>query len=499
MKVKELSRLLKQSNYNEQDRIFLEQGFSQGFDFQYHGPKLRKDRSRNLKLHCGDKFQLWGKIMKEVKLKRYVVPYEKIPYENYIQSPIGLVPKSGNQTRLIFHLSYSFRQSGNPSVNESMPDEFCTVKYRDLDHAVSNSIKLLQMIEKTLGNGHGVIWYGKTDLKSAFRILPGKPGNFWILIMQAEHPETGKLYFFIDKCMPFGHSISCALFQKFSNALAHIVRFLVRHDIPSDPLTNYLDDFLFMALTKLLCNNLLDTFLSMCQNIGVPVAEEKTEWADTIVVFLGVLLDGKRHVLVVTEEKRIRAINSLQSFLDRRKATVKEVQSLAGLLNFLNRAVFTGRAFTRHMYMKLSGKMCQLRPYHHVRIDKDFKDDCKVWLEFLSTGKLSVCRPFVDLNAFQSARQLDFYMDATKNPELGMGGVFDTHWFFAKWEPGFVETNNLSIEYLELLAVCTGVYIWGKQHLKNSRIVVFRWFKFTFFKKWMVSENQSFLDEAAIA
>ena len=46
--------------------------------------------------------------MKEVKVGRYCRPFEQIPYANYIQSPIGLVPKAGGKMRLIFHLSYDF-------------------------------------------------------------------------------------------------------------------------------------------------------------------------------------------------------------------------------------------------------------------------------------------------------------------------------------------------------------------------------------------------------
>ena len=48
--------------------------------------------------------------MKEVQLKRFAGPYTKphLPLENVVQSPLGLVPKAGNKTRLIFHLSYNF-------------------------------------------------------------------------------------------------------------------------------------------------------------------------------------------------------------------------------------------------------------------------------------------------------------------------------------------------------------------------------------------------------
>ena len=77
--------------------------------------KVTDLNARNLKLNVGSKTELWNKVMKEVKEKRYAGPYHKIPFEYYIQSPIGLVPKDhGKSTRLIFHLSYP-RLSGHRS------------------------------------------------------------------------------------------------------------------------------------------------------------------------------------------------------------------------------------------------------------------------------------------------------------------------------------------------------------------------------------------------
>ena len=173
--------------------------------------------------------------------------------------------------------------------------------------------------------------------------------------MKAKHPETGETFYFVDKCLPFGHSISCALFQAFSDALAFIYKYLVKHLTTLDTNTNYLDDFLFAALTEWLCNKLMSVFLDMCQQIGVPSAPEKTEWACTIITFLGILLDGRYHVLAVPEQKRTKALNQLCSLIDKKKATVKELECLAGLLNFLHRAIVPGRAFTRRMYSKFAG------------------------------------------------------------------------------------------------------------------------------------------------
>ena len=68
-----------------------------------NGPNSRKDESSNIPIReVGSPEDMWEKIMKEVELGRYAGPYENIPYRFYMQSPIGLVPKAGGKTRLIF-------------------------------------------------------------------------------------------------------------------------------------------------------------------------------------------------------------------------------------------------------------------------------------------------------------------------------------------------------------------------------------------------------------
>ena len=316
-----------------------------------------------------------------------------------------------------------------------------------------------------------MIWYSKTDVQSAFRVLPTKPGLWWLMIMKAEHPETGEIFYFIDKCLPFGHSISCALFQSFSDALAHIHRFLTRNLSPMDTNTNYLDDFLFAALTRALCNELMQKFLDLCKKIGLPIADEKTEWSSMLMVFLGILLDGRKQILAIPEEKRLKALNQLCALVDRKKATVKELESLAGLLNFLHKAIVPGRAFTCRMYSKFSGK--NLKQYHHTRLDGEFKADCKMWISFLcKNDAASLYRPYVDFTESLTAETLDMVTDVVKGINLGMGGVFATKWFYAKWEPKYIEMFDPSIEYLELLGLCTAVYIWTPA-IRNKRIILF--------------------------
>ena len=110
-------QLLNDSNYDLSETHFLVDEFMRGFDIGYVGPINRQSRSPNILFTVGDKYDLWSKIIKEVKMKRFVGPFDEVTFHNFIQSPIGLVPKSGNKTRLIFHLSFDFGEENRESVN----------------------------------------------------------------------------------------------------------------------------------------------------------------------------------------------------------------------------------------------------------------------------------------------------------------------------------------------------------------------------------------------
>ena len=259
------------------------------------------------------------------------------------------------------------------SVNFHTPKEKCLVKYRDLDFAVDTYLDLMtEMLRekhKTCGekrkhgltettNDHqtclkckwrsnfdsnhrniGVIFAGKTDLKSAFRILGLSQESWRWMIMHAHYPLTGIWQFFIDKCLLFGASISCSQFQRFSNALCHLIEFRINEKKRT---TNYLDDFLFIAQTLARYNFMIRKFLKLCEELGVLVSPEKTEWGSELIVFLGILLDGRSKILAIPEEKRSRAKALLQELIGKKKTMVGHLQKLCGFLNFLGKAIVPG-------------------------------------------------------------------------------------------------------------------------------------------------------------
>ena len=133
VKVDVLEKLLLEAEYDSKEIEFVVNGFKYGFPLGYEGNENRKTEAHNLKLRCGSKAELWNKVMKEVKLGRYAGPFESVPYDHYIQSLIGLVPKhEPGETRLIFRLSHP----QGDSVNSNTPKHKTSVKYKDLDHAI---------------------------------------------------------------------------------------------------------------------------------------------------------------------------------------------------------------------------------------------------------------------------------------------------------------------------------------------------------------------------
>ena len=445
-----LKELLMEVGYDSQKTEFLYDGFKKGFSLQYSG-KLRKVQrtAPNLKLRVGTHTELWNKVMKEVELGRYAGPFDKPPFDYFVQSPIGLVPKDkGLKTRLIFHLSYP--KTGD-SVNSGIPKEVCKVKYPDFEEAVKLCVQ------------EGVnCSVAKSDMSSVFRHVPMRKDQWFLLVMKAYHPITNKVYYFVDKCLPFGSSISCAIFQDVSNAIAYIVKHRTKK-----PNVNYLDDYLFAAALKRMCDWQIKVFLDVCEQIRFPVAIEKTYWGTTVLVFLGLLLDTQRQLVCIPTDKIAKAIELVNWFLSKKKATLLQFQKLCGNLNFLCRCIVPGRAFLRRLYV--AGNP-QLKQHHHLKITQEHKLDLETWRFFLTQPDIFY-RQFIQPQV-HTAQELDMYSDALQNFKLGFGAYCGPEWTFGQWDEEFCQKYEPSIEYLELFGVAVAVINWLKL-FKNMKIVLF--------------------------
>ena len=101
------------------------------------------------------------------------------------------------------------------------------------------------------------------------------------------------------------------------------------------------------------------------------------------------------------------------------KITLNQLQKICGFLNFLGKAIVLGRAFTRCLYASTADT--KLKPHHHIRINSEMKHDFIMWKTFIQHPSM-YSRPFMDFTTMLTAVEIDMYSDASKNPELGMGG-----------------------------------------------------------------------------
>ena len=70
----------------------------------------------------------------------------------------------------------------------------------------------------------------------------------------------------------------------------------------------------------------------MCDDLGVPMAPEKTMGPSSVLCFAGIELDTDQMEARLPEEKLRKCVTLISEFLKRKKVSLKEMQSLIDLL-----------------------------------------------------------------------------------------------------------------------------------------------------------------------
>ena len=93
------------------------------------------------------------------------------------------------------------------------------------------------------------------------------------------------------------------------------------------------------------CAASLQRFLHFCEDIGVPMAPEKTEGPNQVLTFAGIELDCLNLEARLPMEKVDKVLKAIRNLLPRKRVLLKELQSLIGLLNFACSVITPGRVF----------------------------------------------------------------------------------------------------------------------------------------------------------
>ncbi|CAB4022070.1 Hypothetical predicted protein, partial [Paramuricea clavata] len=187
------------------------------------------------------------KLEQELAANRIAGPFTSPPFHSFCVSPLGLIPKK-------------------IPASENTHVQYATV---------ANAIRLI----KRAGPG---CYLAKTDIKSAFRIIPIQPNDYPLLGM-----KWRGLYYY-DRCMPMGCSSSY--------------------------------DFLFVSAKYIQCESNLSRFICLCNQLGIPIAPDKTFGPSTTLTLAGIELDSIKSEARLPRDKIAKCVETIEAFLKRKKA-----------------------------------------------------------------------------------------------------------------------------------------------------------------------------------
>ncbi len=400
-----------------QDKIhYLMNGFTHGFALGVQPSPIYKS-CKNHPTATSNYPVLIEKINKELRAGHWSGPYDIPPMDPLTVNPLGLVPKMTDDGRdlpiLVPHDPDSYRMITDlhrSGVNDQILTQLAKIQYTKFD----------EVICRYLSKGRGC-HLAKTDIKSAFRIIPVSPKDWKHL-----GARCGR-FFFIDKCLPFGLATSCVIFEEVAKALEAIVR----AHLQSQTLDHYLDDYIMCNLRICQTNQAIYTLVETAGYLGIPIAWEKTRWATTLIHFLGLDVNTVDQVIMIPNHKISALPCKLDHVLGSKTVTVKTLQSLAGTMSFYTKAKPGGRTFIRRIY-DIIGSLPQR---YHVNVSSEFKQDAKMWKKLIWDPHMAT--PFCEVTQVY-AEDIGFYTDAAGGEDAGWGIYLQGEWGQGKLGAHFI-------------------------------------------------------------
>ena len=347
-------------------RDYILAGITRGFriGFNYSNCSCRPATS-NMRSANENAEVVQAYLDKELVLGRIVGPVtpDRTPRGTQL-SPFGVIPKTSQpgKWRLIVDLS----SPEGKSVNGGIEPELCSLQYLRLD----------DVVERIASAGQGVL-LAKMDIESAYRMVPVHPGDRPLLGMQWK----GEVFF--DTRLPFGLRSAPKIFSAVADALQWSFQ---RRGVTW--VEHYLDDFITMgAPNSEECRSNLDRMLSVCRQLGVPVAQEKCAGPTAVMVFLGFELDSNRMVVRLPEEKLRRTLAMVQEWMGKKACKKRELESLLGHLQHAATVVRPGRTFVRRLIELLSTVQTRDR---WIRLNASTRSDLMWWLLFMEGWEWSL-------------------------------------------------------------------------------------------------------------
>lgn len=415
---------------SDPDKEFLLDGIKNGFRIIRPDSDLSPVEVGNYKSTTDAHGKVEAQILKELQEGNYVVSDRKAT----IVSALGAVPKANSdKIRLIHDCSKPVSGALNSYA------ETQSFRYQTLDDAV-----------KQLGPGY---YMAKLDLHSAYRSVKIHPDCFMATGLKWKFSGHDEFTYMYDTRLPFGASCSPGIFNRLTQS---VNRMMAKRGYI---VVSYLDDFLIISRDYDTCKQGLDTLITLVRKLGFHVNWSKVEGPTQNITFLGININSLDMSLSLPQSKQLDFIALLRSFSTRKRATQRQLQSLAGKLNWACQVIRGGRTFIR----RVLDAMNSLRtPSQKLKLDADFHSDIHWWLSFMQHFNGKSCWPSrYPITSVQ--------VDACNQ---GGGMWFQGDWSYVNWQHDWPEAVDLHINYKETLAIVAAARKWALSWA-NHKVIIY--------------------------
>ena len=416
---------------NDEDRDFILTGLQNGFDIiDSDACPAVVECENHMSARPGSPYykEATAQVLKEIEMGHYKVVSD--PPD--IISPIAVIPKPDGGVRLIHDCS---RPDGL-AVND-----YCTSDWKQKFAKVDDAAKLV-----TPG-----CFMAKVDLKQAYRSVPISKHSQQVTGLKWQFGNN--IVYLQDTRLCFGSKLAPGIFHRLTQA---VKRMLKRRGLKATVV--YLDDFFIKAETFADCIFALNTLVFLLRKLGFQINWNKVVDPTKKLIFLGIEIDSVDMCLRLPDDKLSQVRQELSRFAARKRASKKQLQSLAGKLNFCASVVYGGRVYSRRIIDALNRLKAD---NHKVMLCGSIKADITWWQSFMANfnGKSMLLDTIPVKSVF------------TDSCNLAAGGFFEGDWFYCNWECDWPLVSKLHINSKEILAVFLAVCRWAP-YWQNKRIYI---------------------------
>jgi hypothetical protein len=415
---------------------FLQYGFPVGYTHTY----LPISEIKNHKGAVEFPEEVNTYLCNEIKMGVMAGPFSSNPLCTPLSiSPLNSVPKKNKIDRRIIS-DLSFPQGS--SVNDGIPKGYYLEEEVDLSFpSVDALASRLQVM------GPSALMF-KKDLQRAYRQFRIDPGDIHLL----GYYWQGDLY--LDLALAMGIRSAAHLCQRVTSAIKYI------YAKTGYVLHNYIDD-LAVCCEKNQAIQAFSILENLLEKLGIQEAKDKSYGPDSQMEFLGVLFDAPSMTMAVTPDRIQEILELIKNWLNKKKATKRELQVLIGKLQFIAKCVRSGRIFISRLLLILPSLR---RQHHRFYVNKDFKRDLMWWQSFL-----------IDFNGVSVIPNMAWVTPDTHfstDSSLKACGGWCGNQYFSRKFPVSVTQAHSHINSLELITVMVALKIWAPQ-LANSRFLIY--------------------------